>query len=52
MVPLFWKMIIRLIHRIYLFITVWNEILATRFLKGKLDCQVGSQYTQNVDLAA
>jgi hypothetical protein len=33
-------------------VTVWNEILAARFLKGKLNCQVGSEYTQNIALAA
>ncbi len=32
--------------------TVLKEILATRFLKGKLNCQGGSEYTQNVALAA
>jgi hypothetical protein len=32
--------------------TVWNEILAARFLKGKFNCQGGSIYTQNVVLAA
>ncbi len=32
--------------------TVLKEILAARFLKGKLNCQGGSLYTQNLALAA
>jgi hypothetical protein len=32
--------------------TVLKEILATRFLKAKLNFQGGSVYTQNVALAA
>jgi hypothetical protein len=32
-------------------VTVWNKILAARFLKGKFNCQRGSIYTQNLALA-